>query len=114
MEQSTVDSSACEGMARPLYFICVASDANLPSAIGSMLEQPLIDSEVYSNLSNEFKMQMMQLKQKEQLIREKDNAIALYRDELNNVYNSHSWRYTSILRKIGNLVRWGLKAVHHL
>lgn len=98
MGLDAVQQARFKGIARPLYFIALASDSELPSAIGSMLEQPLTESEPFVNLSK--------------TIAKKDQATAHYREELYSVYTSRSWRYTTPLRKIGTLIRRILRLPH--
>ena len=87
VEQNIVGKSRFKGIAKPLYFIAVASDSKLPSAISSIFEQPLIESEAFTNYSAELKKQVLQLHEtvinrdkivskKKQLISEKEQAIA--------------------------------------
>ncbi len=114
--QSDIEQSRSPGIARPLYFIAIASDVELPSEIGSILEQPVTESETFINFSKHFEKQVQELKetlnnlnltpsQQKQVISGKDRIIANYRDELYSVYISRSWRYTAFLRKIVSVLR---------
>jgi len=116
MGLDAVQQARFKGIARPLYFIALASDSELPIAIGSVLEQPIHKSDTFLQYSAELTSQAQQLRQiithQDQTIAEKDQAIAHYREELYSVYTSRSWRYTTPLRKIGTLIRRVLRLPH--
>ncbi len=104
--QNSIEQSRSIGMARPLYFVAFASDATLPSTIGSILEEPVTESETFTKFYKNYEKQVLEIEKQKELI------IINYRNELYNVYTSHSWRYTAPLRRLGGIVRRGLKFLH--
>jgi len=106
MGLDAVEQVRFKGIARPLYLIALASDSELPAAIGSVLEQSIGESDTFLKFSAELKLQVQQLRR---MKTHHDRVIARYREELYSVYTSRSWRYTAPLRKIGTLVRRVLK-----
>ena len=102
LEKLSIEKARLDGLARPLYFIAMASDSELPEAVSSLAELPLNESELFINFSHEFTAEIARLK-KDSI--DLANTITQKLNELDTIYASHSWRYTAPLRKIGSFIR---------
>jgi ubiquinone/menaquinone biosynthesis C-methylase UbiE len=71
--------SRFNGLPRPLYFLAIASDSELPEAIGGILEQPIKETELFCELV-EARTMVQRLNKKiterELVIAEKDRCLA--------------------------------------
>ena len=116
LERNDFKQTCSNGISKPLYLIAVASDSKISCSIGSLLEQPVVEGELFKQTVIE-KDQVIAEKdqviaEKDRVIVEKDRAITNWREELYSVYTSQSWRYTTPLRKIGTLIRRVLRLPH--
>lgn len=121
------------GIGKPLYWIALASDSELPDLAGGIFEQPLNDSEVVvelrqmvaerntyiSNLEQAVELRDRMVAEREERITGLELTVIEYRDQLDaarnqigsyefdltNMLNSTSWKVTAPLRAAGRLAR---------
>lgn len=86
------------GMTRPMYWIALASDNQLPELASSIFECPINDSEIVQALT-------AQVAEREQTIQTLTAQVAEGKEEILRYAMSKSWKYTRPLRKFVRFIR---------
>lgn len=105
---------SASGITKPLYWIALASDIQLPELTSGVFEQHINESEIVHSWRKEVTNRNDQIEKLNQVLAERDGQIA----NLNQVVaehdtqvrafkNSASWRLTRPFRFVARLVRYG-------
>ncbi len=108
LQEAAASLSVLEQKVTDLEEVISQKDRSLQEAAASLsaLEQKVTDLEEVISQKD------LSLSEMNISISEKDRLIAGYREELYSVYASHSWRYTWLFRKVGDIVRGVQRLVH--
>lgn len=92
------------GISKPLYWLAMASDIQLPELPASIYEQPIDDSEfakAWKKLTGEQEREIYNLNGQVSELKNKVNQLD---DEIILYVNSRSWRWTRIFRQFSRVI----------
>lgn len=93
------------GLVKPVYWIALASDVQLPELASSVYEQPINESEIVKSWSGVVAERDGQIASLAQAVAERDGQITALTQAVETILSSRSWKVTRPVRAISASLR---------